>query len=172
MKRAVVLGVGNRLMGDDGIGVRIVEALGRSGTRVCGQESGEDGRRENSPETIRFTAGETDIGYCLREIADSDLCIIIDGACTGKEPCSVSAASLKDVFRKMQPARSFHDFDLMHGMKRDGLWKEGILITVEVGFVGFSAELSPLMEERFDEILREVKAIVRSCLFAYGVEVP
>lgn len=172
MKQAVVLGVGNRLMGDDGIGVRIVEALEQSGTRVCGQEIGEDGRGENSPEKIRFTVGETDVGYCLKELADSDLCIIVDGACTGRERCSVNATSLKDVFGKMRPVRSSHDFDLIHGMKRDGLWKEGILITVEVGFVGFSAELSPLMEERFDEILREVKAIVRSCLFAYGFEVP
>ena len=107
MKPVIVLGIGNRLMGDDGIGVRIIEALGQ----------------ENTSEKVRFAAGETDIGYCLSELADGDLCIIVDGSCSGREPCTVDVIDLKEVFAQRRPALSFHDFDLIHAMKRENIDK-------------------------------------------------
>ncbi len=65
-----------------------------------------------------------------------------------------------------RPARyTYHDFDLIHGMKINNVMKEGILITVEVCSVAFSAELSPLMRDRLEELIREVKVIVRSYLY-------
>jgi len=148
MNQAIVLGVGNRLMGDDGIGVCIVEALGQ----------------ENTSEKVRFAAGETDIDYCLSELADGDLCVIIDGGFFGKAPCSVEVLDLKEVFAQKRPALSFHDFDLIQAMKRENMMKEGILITIEVCDLGFSPELSILMRERFEEIVREIKVIVNSFL--------
>lgn len=141
MKKITVLGVGNRIMGDDGIGVRIVEALAQDVTM----------------RNFHFAAGETDIDYCLGELEDADRCIIIDASCFGKEPCSIAVQDLKDVFSQRRPACTFHDFDLIHGMKLRDMRKEGILITIEAGFIGFSADLSPLMQERFEEIVREVK---------------
>jgi hydrogenase maturation protease len=146
MKHTVVLGIGNRLMGDDGIGVRVVEALGQ------GNRSGK----------IRFAAGETDIDYCLNELAEAEVYVIIDGGCSGREPCSVDVIDLKEVFAQIRPALSFHDFDLIHAMKRENMIKEGILITIEVSSVGFSTELSHCMKERFEEIAREVKGIIVS----------
>ncbi len=149
MKRALILGIGNRIMSDDGIGVRIVEALAQ----------------ENTMEMVRFAVGETDIGYCLSELADADICIIVDAACFGNEPCAVNVFDLADVLEQKRPARFFHDFDLIHGMKINNVMKEGILITVEVCSVAFSAELSPLMRDRLEELIREVKVIVRSYLY-------
>jgi hydrogenase maturation protease len=148
MKQTVVLGIGNRLMSDDGIGVRIAEALERDGT-IKG---------------IRFAAGETDIGYCLDELAEADVCIIVDAACFGNEPCSVNVFDLPEVLEQKRPARSFHEFDLIHAMKINNIRKEGILITVEVCSVEFSSELSPEMQERLEEIIREVKMIIATYL--------
>ena len=45
MKQILVLGIGNRMMKDDGIGVRIAEALAL----------------ENDLENVDYVAGETDI---------------------------------------------------------------------------------------------------------------
>jgi hydrogenase maturation protease len=148
MKQALILGIGNRLMSDDGIGVRIVEALAQ----------------DNTMETVRFAAGETDIGYCLSELADADICIIVDAACFGNEPYSVSVLDLEDVLEQKRPARSFHDFDLIHGMKINKMMRKGILITVEVCSVAFSTELSPIMQSRFDDLVRRVKMIIGSYL--------
>lgn len=144
MKHTVVLGIGNRLMSDDGIGVRVVEAL----------------QRENESKNIRFTAGETDVCYCLDELSAGDLCILIDGACTGKEPGSVGMIGLEQVFKQRKAPIAFHDFDLFHAMKRMNLLKDGILITIEVCSLELSTELSPDLQERFDRIIRDVKEII------------
>ncbi len=146
-KKIIVLGIGNRLMGDDGIGVRIVEAL----------------KEEEQSGDIRFTAGETDIGYCLDALAEGEFCVIVDGACTGQEPCTVSMLDLKEVLAQKRSSLCFHDFDLICAMKRENMIKDGVLITVEVGSVEFSADLSPLMLERFGEIVRKVKEILGNC---------
>lgn len=144
MKHTVVLGIGNRLMGDDGIGVRVVEALGR----------------ENESENIRFTAGETDVCYCLDELAAGDIYILIDGACTGKAPGFVGVVDLRQVFTQRKAPFTFHDFDLFHAMKRMNLLKDGILITIEVCSLELSTELSPALQERFDTIVRHVKEVI------------
>ena len=149
MKRTVVLGIGNRLMSDDGIGVRIVEALAQGSTM----------------EKIRFAVGETDIEYCLDELTASDSCIIIDAACLGNEPCAVKVLDLADVLEQKRPGYTYHDFDLIHGMKINNMMKEGLLVTVEVCSVAFSTELSPVMKDRFEELVREVRGVIDE--FAY-----
>lgn len=148
MKQAVILGIGSRLLGDDGIGVLVAEALGR----------------ENIPENIRIAAGETDVFYCMSELEEGEYCIIIDGACTGKEPCSVGVLDLKDVLAQRRHPWAFHDFDLIHAMKRENVQKDGILITIEVSSIELLAGLSPAMRERFGDIVREVKGIIGRCL--------
>jgi len=141
MKNAVVLGIGNRLMEDDGIGVRLAESLGL----------------RNPYENVRFIAGETDVDYCLNELAGADLCIILDASCSAAELCSVEVTDLKEIFAQKRPMASFHDFDLIQAMKREKMMKDGILITVEGCPPELSEELSPQLRERFDEIAKEVK---------------
>lgn len=154
MKNVIVLGIGNRLMGDDGIGVRIVEALGQG--KIL--------------DNVRFAVGETDIDYSLNELFDEDICVIVDASRSGRDPCSVGVFDLKEVFKQRRSALSFHDFDLIHAMKRANMFKDGLLITVEICSAGFSPELSPLMRERFEEIVREVRVIIGSYLLARGLQ--
>lgn len=161
-ERVLVLGVGNRLMGDDGVGVHIAEAIGGSYRRSLPEQGFFSGK-------VRVLEGETDVDYCLRELAGSDACIIIDAACTGKEPGYVDVIDLKTALSQISAVQAMHDFNLLHAMKREGLWKEGILIAVEIGCADFSLELSPPLRERFQDILREVKWIIDGCLLTYGV---
>ena len=141
MKNAVVLGIGNRLMGNDGIGVRLAEFLGQ----------------RNPYGNVRFIAGETDVDYCLNEVAGADACIIIDGACLEGDLYSVEVTDLKEIFAQKRPVASFHDFDLIHAMKMENMIKGGILITVEICSVELSEELSPPLRGRFYEIAEEVR---------------
>ncbi|HWQ78505.1 MAG TPA: hydrogenase maturation protease [Anaerovoracaceae bacterium] len=162
VERVLVLGIGNRLMGDDGVGVHVAEAIGRSyrpEPPAYGFFSG----------NVRVLAGETDVDYCLRELADSDACIIIDAACSGKEPGYVDVIDLGTALAQITAAPGIHDFNLLRAMKREGLLKEGILIAVEIDRADFSLELSPPLQARFQDILREVKLIIDGCLLTYGV---
>lgn len=147
--RTVVLGIGNRLMGDDGIGVRIVEALGK----------------ENTAGQIHYAAGETDINYCLDALEDVDCCIIADGAFSGMcRPGCIRVYDLKEVLQQKRPVMSFHDFDLIQAMKCGNMMKDGILIAIEIGSVELSAALSPMMQERFDALVREAGTIIDNYL--------
>lgn len=141
MTQLLVLGIGNRTMGDDGIGVRIVEALAL----------------ENNLETVDFVAGETDVDFCLSKLLNADQCIIIDSGYLGKEPCSIGVFPLQQIYEQRRSMLSFHDFDLIHAMTTENLLKKGLLITIEICSIGYSTELSPLMEERFPRIIREIK---------------
>jgi hydrogenase maturation protease len=140
MKQTLVLGIGSLLMGDDAIGVRIAETLGYRDKR----------------ENIRYVSGETDVDYCMGEIRNSNDCVIIDGACTGNEPCTVQTLDLKEVLEELRPAAFFHETNLLHAMKREGLIKEGILVAVEISSVEFSTELSEPIKRRFDELVETV----------------
>lgn len=153
MKKILVLGIGNRMMEDDGIGVHVVEAIAKT----------------NNSYDIRYVAGETDVDYCLRELAWGDRCIFIDGSISEKEPCSVETYPLLDVYAQNRPLLSFHDFDLIHAMKKDNILKDGILIAIEIYSLGFSTELSQPLSERFSEIVQRVKEIIdnyKSCVIS------
>lgn len=160
----LVLGIGSRLMGDDSVGVRVVEALGKDYEMTALE-------LKNEVRYVRFKAGETDVEYCMRELDDCDICIIIDAACTGKEPGTVDVIDLKEIFAKKRRFLAVHEFDLFHAMKWEGKIKEGILIAIEAASVSFSADLSPVMQERFPEILREVKMIIGSYLLDHGISI-
>lgn len=140
-KRKLIIGIGNPLMEDDGIGVRLAEILA------------------DDPELEEFAiaAGETDLDYCLSLIADAGCCILLDAAWLGDTPFTVRTQELGQVLKTPGSAHTFHDFDLIQAMRRYRMVKEGCMITVEVSSVSLSPGLSPAMQERLDEIVRSVK---------------
>jgi hydrogenase maturation protease len=176
VRQVLVLGIGNRLMGDDGIGVHIAEAIKKvqlPESLILSEmpELSKTPEREPSRGKVRISAGETDVDYCLEAVSESDLCIIIDGASTGREPGHVEVIDLKSALEQINAMQAMHDFNLLHAMKREGLMKDGILIAVEIGRAELSPELSPFLRERFQEILKEVKWIIECYLLPYGIRV-
>lgn len=149
-------------MGDDGIGVRVVEELEKRRKSGCWNptagKSSED--ESGAAENLRFIAGETDVEYCLTELIDEDACIIIDGCSTGNKPGTVNAIPLMEAVLKKRPAAGFHDIDLLQAMARENIDMEGILITAEISCLEFSTELSPTMNERFSEIVCSAEEII------------
>ena len=55
MKEVLVLGIGNRLMMDDGIGVLVVEEL----------------KKRNTNPYIRYIIGETDTYFCMNQMEEA-----------------------------------------------------------------------------------------------------
>ncbi len=98
-KRIVVLGVGNLLKGDDGVGVRVIEALERGGTLPPGVELVDGG-----------TGGPT----LMTEFAGADALIIVDAGELGAAPGTVREFALKDVAEASAPRPfSLHDVGVM-----------------------------------------------------------
>ncbi len=140
MKQVVVLGIGNRLMGDDGIGNCVVEEL----------------IRRNALPGLRLIVGETDTDYCLDELEDADNVILIDAASQGREPCSVSVFSIADIMKELPSSFCPHNFDLIHALKSQPFGREGILIAIEACSITYRHGLSPGMEEQFPRIVAHV----------------
>lgn len=146
-KCKVILGIGSRLMEDDGIGVRVAEKL------------------TVDPSMRDFTVGigETDVDYCLGLLKEAEFYVVLDAADRGESPCTVRVQRLGEVLSEGHAVQSFHDFDLLQAMRREGMTLPGLLITVEAGSVSFGPELSIVMQEHFEEVVREIKQIILLC---------
>lgn len=146
-KSVVVLGIGNRLMEDDGVGNAIVEEL-------C--------RRKAFPD-LRLVAGETDIDYCLDVLEGADHAILIDASHMGKEPCTVTVLSLKKILEELTFSRLSHHFNLLHALKQQNYKGDGLLLAVEACSIQYHMGLSSHMEAQFDNIVD----IVYKCIENY-----
>lgn len=147
MSKTVVLGMGNRLMGDDGIGNYVVEEL----------------KRQNAFPGLRMSAGETDVDYCMDELRDSCRVILIDAAHMGAAPCSVAVIPLGDVLRELPLSFSAHHLDLLQYLRQYHR-EEGILIAIEACSVEWRFGLSREMEKRFPGIVAEVTLHLKNWL--------
>ncbi|GAA6203160.1 hydrogenase maturation protease [Aquicoccus sp. SU-CL01552] len=78
---ALVLGLGNTLLGDDGVGVRVVEAL----------------RHVGETDDLEIVDGGT-MGFRLSAlIADANTCIIVDAADLKEQPGTVNTLTPNDI---------------------------------------------------------------------------
>jgi hydrogenase maturation protease len=93
-QRILVLGVGNILMGDDGVGVRAVQALA-------------DGY--NLPANVRVVDGGVAGLSLLGEIADADYLLIVDALKNGGAPGSIHRLRQEDLQPRRGPFVSAHE---------------------------------------------------------------
>lgn len=148
MRQAVVLGIGNRLMGDDGIGNDIVEELKR---------------REAFP-GLMVLAGETDTDYCMKELEGADNVILIDAANMGNEPCSVTVLPLRSILGELSFLRFSHHFDLLRAMKQQNYQGDGMLLAVEACSIQYRLGLSTQMKAQFPRIVDEIEKYIENYL--------
>ena len=144
MKNILVLGIGNQLMMDDGIGVSVVKEL----------------ESRNTDSEIRYMIGETDVDFCIDEMEKADYVIIVDAAFLGVEPCTVRTFWLKDVLEETSLSLFVHDMNLLHAMKRYNYMGQGVLIAIEACKIKCSIKLSEEMEKNFPTIVDEVEDII------------
>lgn len=133
------IAIGNRIMGDDSIGIRVAEEIS---TKLKEQD-------------IEVIFGETDIDYTLNKIDNGDLIFIIDATYFGTIPGSITFTDIKEVntpkevFSQHQPSL----INLVNTYKES---VKGFVIGVEVKEIQFSLELSDMLENNFSRICEEV----------------
>ncbi len=146
MKEVLVLGIGNRLMRDDGIGVYVVEEL----------------TNRNTNPDIRYVIGETDIYYCLNYIKKATYIIVVDAACLSKEPGEISTHPLEQVFKNPIQPISMHDSHLLRDIEMTDKSIEGLFIGIEPDEINYSFGLSATLQEQFFKIVEEIENIITS----------
>lgn len=144
MKKALVMGIGSRIMTDDAIGIKLVEDLANGASNT----------------DIAYVVGETDVDYCLDEIIDFKNVIIIDAYLSGKQPgsitavplCEIASMGLHDVF--YCSAHSLHLMDRLKTKRHSG---DVSFIGIEPYDISLGFTLSESMQKEYYRVLSEVR---------------
>jgi hydrogenase maturation protease len=147
--RIVVIGVGNLLMKDEGIGIHAVKALQEIGLPADIELI--DGG--TSPDLIAYTRA-------------GDKIVIIDAAKAGGEPGAVYRYRPEDLAAGREKLTSAHGLGVVENLKLMELTgnepRETIVIGIEPKEIDWGTELSPELQKRLPDIvktvLREIKA--------------
>lgn len=143
----LVLGLGNRLMMDDGIGVAVVEALAE--------------QQGPADPSIRYEIGETDFDYCLALAADAARLIVVDAVVSGRRPGEVVLLPLRELSARGR-GFSMHHLHFLDGLLHLQALERGVLIGIEPDQIDVHFGLSRILKERFAEIVGVVQSHIRA----------
>jgi hydrogenase maturation protease len=133
-----VLGIGNALLRDEGIGCHVVHAL--------------EGIPLPDVEVV-------DGGTCpdvLQIFEDADKLVIVDAVKGGGTPGQIYRFHLEDITPEQKPFLSLHDLRLVDSLKLMRLWHnidKAVIIGVEPGDIGWGLELSSKLRGRMPQII-------------------
>lgn len=145
-KKTVVLGVGNPLMGDDGIGSHVARELKR--------------RTGAMPDIDVFEAVISPMSV-VHIIANCERVIIIDCARMGRNPADICRFSPEEAFSlKSLPGVSLHESDLLNSLEISRMLGECpedvVILGIEPGGISFGEHISPQLEDRIGEYVDAV----------------
>lgn len=141
--KLAVIGVGNLLLKDEGIGVHIAHAL----------------QQIDIPHGTKIIDGGTssDLPYYLRDV---DTLIIIDAVKAGGKPGIVYRFHLHDVNIESEGMLSVHELGLEQSLKMMSLMgsepKETVIIGIEPKEIDWGTELSAELQQKIPEVINVV----------------
>ncbi len=144
----VVLGIGNRLMTDDGIGVYVVEELINS--------------YKNN--IVSYVIGETDVYYCLDVAECFDKLIIIDSMWTGNLPGTIQTFTLQERGYKAELELSLHNVSVISLIREKFKYINGTIIGIEIFKIDYGIGLSKYLKEYFPRIVNEVNNVIQKLI--------
>jgi len=133
-----VVGIGNVLLRDEGIGCHVAHALEEiplPDTKII------DGG--TCPDVLQF-------------IEDTDKLIIVDAVKGGGTPGQIYRFHLEDITLEQKPFLSLHDVGLVDNLMLMQLWhniSEAVIIGVEPREINWGLELSPELQEKMPQII-------------------
>lgn len=101
MEKLLVLGVGNILLMDDGVGVWAVEEL----------------RKEDWPENVHLVDGGTATQDIFHILEGYDALLVLDVVHSRKEPGTISLFEESDLVQDEKQRLSLHDIDLLDSLQ-------------------------------------------------------
>ncbi len=141
MKKVLVLGIGNLLLCDEGVGVHAAQALMRS----------------EVPEGVTVLDIGTAIIDAMPDLEEADFVIVIDAVKADGAPGTVYRVPFGDMVQT-ECIASMHGFDLSRVLAHAGreAMPEVLVIGVEPGVIDWSVELSPEVQKALPTVLDQV----------------
>jgi len=144
----VVLGIGNLIRGDDGVGVHVARALMARG---C-------------PDGVEVLDGGTAPLDALATVGPVDRLVIVDAADLGEAPGTIRVLTPDDLIAAAGESVSLHDLDLvwaLNVLQVTGQEPDEIAIVgVQPASMDWSTELSPAVAARLDDVIEVVLAAI------------
>ncbi|MFO7751327.1 MAG: HyaD/HybD family hydrogenase maturation endopeptidase [Desulfobacteraceae bacterium] len=144
MKKLLVLGVGNTLLMDEGIGVHAVHEL----------------LKEQWPQTVDFIDGGTftqDIFYLFQEY---EKVLVLDIVRAGKAAGTMYDLREEELRKDEKQPLSLHDIDLLDSLDMAALKgnkPELFFLGIEPETIDWGMELTPALQERYPEFLKVIR---------------
>ena len=135
-----LVAIGNRLLGDDGIAIKVIQY-------IC-----ERLRKLN----ITVSIGDTDFDKCFKDIENDDYIFLVDSIFSGIKPGTVMVTPLNTHNLSHYIMYSTHGLSLIEYFKTSNTNFKGTYIGIEIGDIDFSSELSEELKSSFDQICNEV----------------
>ncbi|MDM8525853.1 hydrogenase maturation protease [Desulfococcaceae bacterium HSG8] len=151
LKKILVMGIGNLLLGDEGVGVHGARTL----------------LETELPEGTEVIDAGTAFLDALSDIENAEHIIILDAVQAEGESGTVYRIPL-DQCRRAGDIRSMHEFDIFRTLEiaRDRNPKKVIVLGVEPAYIGWSTELSQEVSQALprliDAVKREIGAVNKS----------
>ena len=144
-KKIAVVGIGNILMGDEGIGVVVVNLL----------------EKKKYTEEIDFIDAGTSFFYVAPSLKNYDKVVIIDTVCEGKAPGTVYRFEMNDIEKTENNGMlSLHDLGVMQSIKLEklvgGFPEDVVFFGIEPKSIALSMELSDEIQEKVEEIIDKI----------------
>jgi hydrogenase maturation protease len=144
-KQIIILGVGNLLFTDEGVGIRVAEAL-------------QD--RYEFPQNVRVVDGGTLGLNLLGVISEADHLIVVDAVRQGGEPGSLYRLSEEEIPKRIRAKNSLHQVEFLEALTCcQALDKvpETVIVGVEPeDITTMSLVLTPTVGSRVDKLVEAV----------------
>jgi len=152
--KAKLVAIGNRLMCDDGIAIKVAEDI-----------------RENLElQGIKVIIGETDLYYCFNEIFDADLVFILDASYYGKQPGTITVKEIRDF--KIYEDKQFtqHGINLIKLIEMYNLDKKIYIIGIEIHEITYRFNISSNLNKKLKDICDNVQSSIIDILNTYNLQ--
>jgi hydrogenase maturation protease len=145
-ERIIILGVGNILLRDEGVGVRVVEQLERD---------------FSFPENVRLVDGGTQGLWLMSTIQESDHLIVVDAVLGRGEPGTLYRLEKDDLPKGLRAKQSAHDSDLIEALNLCELLDAGPKSVTVIGIEPadiqpYGLELTEKVAAKVDELAEKV----------------
>ena len=149
--RVVIVGVGNPLARDEGLGPRAIAVLKRRGL----------------PDGVKAIDAGTDLLAAIPDLEGAERAVLIDAVQAGCEAGTIHRFTLEDLLERAgegSPWRSAHDLTVVAAVRLAEAagtpLPPTVVFGVEPGEVGLGEGLTPAVEAALDELVETVLAEV------------
>lgn len=136
-----VIGIGNVIMSDDGIGVLIAKSL----------------KESLEKQNIEVIVGECDVEYCLSCIEEGDLLFIIDAGLYGLSPGELTITDIRDIRKELETGYSQHQMSLVKLISNYNFKNiSAYVVAIEAENINFGVEISKSLKNKFQNIQGQI----------------